>query len=113
MFVVAPDAPPESLLERVSDARRIGATVLSIDDGDDDLAGLAHDRLVVPSESTRRLIVASELPDDVRNVDVGDVDIDTVSHLVSVAAGENVSRPSMRDRIAQMLDRVSGPPPRT
>jgi hypothetical protein len=113
VFVVAPDVPPESLLERVSDARRIGATVLSIDDGDDDLAGLAHDRLVVPSASTRRLVVATELPDDVRDVGVGDVDIDTVSHLVSVAAGENVSRPSMRDRIARMLDRVSGPPPRT
>jgi hypothetical protein len=116
VFVVAPDAPPESLLERVSDARRIGATVLSIDDGDDDLAGLAHDRLVVPSASTQRLVVASELPDDIDDfvdVGVGDVDIDTVSHLVSVAAGENVSRPSMRDRIARMLDRVSGPPPRT
>jgi hypothetical protein len=39
------------------------------------------------------------------------VDIDTVSHLVSVAAGENVSRQSMRDRIARMLDRMSGPAP--
>jgi hypothetical protein len=58
-------------------------------------------------------VVASELPDDIVDVGVGDVDIDTVSHLVSVAAGENVSRPSMRDRIARMLDRVSGPPPRT
>jgi hypothetical protein len=113
VFVVAPDAPPESLLERVSDARRVGATVLSIDDGDDDLAGLAHHRLVVPSTSTQRLVVASELPDDVRDVGIGDVDIDTVSHLVSVAAGENVSRPSMRDRISRMLDRMSGPPPRT
>jgi hypothetical protein len=113
VFVVAPEAPPESLLERVSDARRVGATVLSIDDGDDDLAGLAHDRLVVPSTSTQRLVVARDLPDDVRDIGVADVDIDTVSHLVSVAAGENVSRPTMRDRIARMLDRVSGPPPRT
>jgi hypothetical protein len=113
VFVIAPDAPPESLLERVSDARRIGATVLSIDNGDDDLAGLAHDRLLVPSASTHRLVVASELPDDIVDVGVGDVDIDTVSHLVGVAAGENVSRPAMRERLARMLDRVSGPPPRT
>jgi hypothetical protein len=86
--------------------------VLSIDDGDDDLAGLAHDRLVVPSTPEQRLVVAREVPDDLRDIGVGDVDIDTVSHLVSVAAGENVSRRSMRDRIARMLDRVSGPPPR-
>jgi hypothetical protein len=104
VFVVAPDTPPESLLERVADARRIGATVLSIDDGDDDLGSLAHDRLVVPTASTQRLVVAQAMPDA--------VDIDTVSHLVSVAAGENVSRPSMRDRIARMLDKVSGPAPR-
>ncbi len=104
VFVVAPDTPPESLLERVADARRIGATVLSIDDGDDDLGSLAHDRLVVPTASTERLVVAQEMPDT--------VDIDTVSHLVSVAAGENVSRSSMRDRIARMLDKVSGPAPR-
>ena len=103
VFVVAPDAPPESLLERVADARRTGATVLSIDDGDDDLASIAHDRLVVPTASEQRIVVAAEMPDA--------VDIDTVSHLVSVAAGENVSRPSMRDRLARMLDKMSGPAP--
>ncbi len=104
VFVVAPDAPPESLLERVADAKRIGATVLSIDDGDDDLGSIAHDRIVVPTTSTQRLVVAHEMPDA--------LDIDTVSHLVSVAAGENVSRTSMRDRIAQILERMSGPAPR-
>ncbi|MGH8892945.1 MAG: hypothetical protein ACRDWY_06510 [Actinomycetes bacterium] len=104
VFVVAPDAAPESLLERVADARRVGATVLSIDDGDDELGSLVHERLVVPTAADQRLVVASEMP--------GRVDIDTVQHLVSVAAGENVSRPSMRDRIAQMLERISGPAPR-
>lgn len=104
VFVVAPDAAPESLLERVADAKRIGATILSIDDGDDELGSLVHDRLVVPTSSEERLVVTSDLP--------ASVDIDTVQHLVSVAAGENVSRSSMRDRIARMLERVSGPAPR-
>ena len=103
VFVVAPETPPESLLERVADARRIGATVLSIDEGDDDLASIAHDRLVVPTTSEERIVVATQMPDA--------VDIDTVSHLVSVAAGENVSRLSMRDRLARMLDKMSGPAP--
>lgn len=104
VFVVAPDAAPESLLERVADARRIGATILSIDDGDDELGSLVHDRLVVSSSSNERLVVASDMPMT--------VDIDTVQHLVSVAAGENMTRSSMRDRIARMLERVSGPAPR-
>lgn len=104
VFVVAPDAAPEALLERVADARRIGATILSIDDGDDELGSLVHDRLVVPASSQQRIVVTSELP--------ADLDIDTVSHLVSVAAGENFSRASMRDRIARMLERMSGPAPR-
>lgn len=104
VFVVAPDAPPEFLLERVADARRTGATILSIDDGDDDLASLAHDRIVVPTSLDQRLVVTNDMPVD--------LDIDAVSHLVSVAAGENLSRDSMRDRVARMLERLSGPPPR-
>lgn len=104
VFVVAPDAAPETLLERVADARRIGATILSIDDGDDELGSLVHDRLVVPTSSEERLVVATDMP--------ANLDIDTISHLVSVAAGENLSRGSMRDRIARMLERMSGPAPR-
>jgi hypothetical protein len=104
VFVVAPDAPPESLLERVADARRVGATVLAIDDGDTELGSIVHDRIVVPTTSRDNLVVASHVPDF--------VDFDTVSHLVSVAAGENVSQKSMRDRVARMLDRMSGPRPR-
>lgn len=105
VFVVAPDAAPEQLLERVADARRIGATILSIDDGDDDLGSLVHDRLIVPTSARTDFVVSSDMPQQ--------VDIDTVQHLVSVAAGENVSRPSMRDRVARLLERMTGPAPRT
>ena len=107
LFVVAPEAAPERLLERVADARRIGATILSIDEGDDELGDLAHDRLVVP-----RLVG----PDDpaglvVAGLGTTNVDMDTVQHLVSVAAGEDSGRNSMRDRLARLLERVSGPAP--
>lgn len=103
VFVVAPEAAPEQLLERVADARRVGATILSIDDGDDDLGSLVHDRLVVPASTDEPLVVASQIPPE--------LDIDTVQHLVSVAASEDVSRRSVRDRIARMLERISGPAP--
>jgi hypothetical protein len=103
VFVVAPATPPEQLLERVADARRTGATILSIDDGDDDLGSLAHDRLVVPTTDAS-LVVARSMPTT--------VDIDTLQHLVSVAAGENTTRAGFRDKFARFLDRVSGPAPR-
>src|SRR5262245_25033411 len=40
LFVVAPDAAPDMLLERVADARKSGATVLALDSGDEDLEDL-------------------------------------------------------------------------
>jgi hypothetical protein len=104
LFVIAPEAAPEQLLERVADARRIGATILSIDDGDDELNDLAHDRLIVPSQG---LVVPESGLTGLSNVD-----IDTVQHLVSVAAGEGDNRHSMRERLSRLLERVSGPPPR-
>lgn len=97
VFVVAPDAATEALLERVADARRIGATVLSIDSGDTQLEALAHESLAVPTEADTGLIVP---------------EFDVVSHLVSSAAGE--ARPTgktgrferMRTKLAHMLDAV-------
>jgi hypothetical protein len=107
LFVVAPEAAPERLLERVADARRIGATILSIDEGDAELGDLAHDRLVVP-----RLIQ----PDVAKGLALAGpvgatVDMDTVQHLVSVAAGEDGGHGSVRDRLARLLERISGPAP--
>jgi hypothetical protein len=104
LFIVAPDTAPEQLLERVADAKRTGATILSIDTGDNDLASLAHDRLVVPSY---QLEVATGL-----DMNLAAVDFETVQHLVSVAAGEADQRSTMRDRLSKLLDRVSGPAPR-
>ncbi|MFD3315619.1 hypothetical protein [Streptomyces sp. NPDC058694] len=96
LLVVAPDAPGAPLLERVHDARRAGATVLALDGGDRDLHAMAHEALAVPSEP--------------------DLDLDTVQHLVSAAAGEN-SLPSprgrrrLRDRLSRLADQLTSPPP--
>lgn len=97
LLVVAPEQPGEGLLERVHDARRAGATVLSLDGGAADLGTLAHEVLSVPGG-------AAEL------------DLDTVQHLVSAAAGENslpVQRGPrrFRDRLARLADQLTAPPP--
>ncbi|MGW4314413.1 hypothetical protein HBB06_20860 [Streptomyces sp. SNU607] len=96
LLMVAPERPDAGLLERVHDARRAGATVLSLDGGDTEVRGLAHEALTVPDD--------------------GEVDLDTVQHLVSAAAGENVAvaprgRGSFRDRLSRLADQLTAPPP--
>lgn len=95
LFVVndAPEAPVP-LLERVDDARRSGATVLSLDQGDPELASIAHEAVSLrPS---------------------GDpVTFEGMQHLVSSAAGqaEDRRKGGLRDRLSRFLDLVSGPRP--
>jgi hypothetical protein len=104
VFVVAPDAPPAALLERVSDARHDGAVILTLDGGDRELEALAHDSLIVPAGN--RTDTGVVLPDG-----LPPVSFDLVSHLVSVSAGEGPSqlRRGVRARLAQLLDTLSGP----
>jgi hypothetical protein len=97
VFVVAPDAAPEQLLERVSDARKIGATVFALDAGNTELEGLAHESLWVPGASSEGIVVP---------------EFDVVSHLVSVAAGESTIAAkgrmgAVRRRLGRILDAVS------
>ncbi|WP_175596303.1 hypothetical protein [Thermomonospora catenispora] len=91
LFVVAEDAAPAPLLERVDDARRGGATILALDGGDRDLEGLAHEALTVPPQD--RLL-----------------SFDGAQHLVSAAAGAAPERRrGLRERLARVLERISGP----
>ncbi|MCG0285903.1 hypothetical protein [Streptomyces sp. PSAA01] len=95
LLVVAPGDPGAGLLERVNDARRGGATVLALDGGDTELHALAHDALSAPEG--------------------GELDLDTLQHLVSAAAGENsLPRPGRRrfqDRLARLAEHLTAPPP--
>jgi hypothetical protein len=99
LFVVSPEAAPVPLLERVSDARKAGAVILALDQGDRDLEDLAHESLTVRAAADP-------------------VTFDAAQHLVSAAAGESAStgnQPAglrgLRNRLAKLLDTVSGPPP--
>jgi hypothetical protein len=126
VFLVAPDDPTEQLLERLADARRSGAVLLSVDGDDDELADLAHDRLVIPS---RGLTAAGEPSGlalslqraGLRDLDLAlpDVSFDTVQHLVSAAAGDpsilrtptpSTSRRRLRERVARAFDTLQGVP---
>ncbi|MFD5846125.1 hypothetical protein [Streptomyces chartreusis] len=96
LLVVAPDRPGAVLLERVHDARRAGATVLALGSGEGELTTMAHERLVVPEGA--------------------ELDLDTVQHLVSAAAGENTvpsgrGRRRFRDRLSRLAESLTAPPP--
>ncbi|CAL9318745.1 hypothetical protein [Streptomyces sp. SudanB52_2052] len=97
LLVVAPGAPCAPLLERVSDARRAGATVLALGPGRGELPAMAHEALAVPDGS--------------------ELDLDTVQHLVSAAAGENAlptpprGRRRFRDRLSRLTEHLTAPPP--
>ena len=92
VFVLAEESAPVPLLERVNDARRVGATILALDEGDPELDALAHEALAVPES----------------------LSFDAGQHLVSAAAGERdaartAGGRSLRARLARLLDTVSGP----
>ncbi|WP_405612517.1 hypothetical protein [Streptomyces sp. NBC_00076] len=106
LLVVSPTEPTASLLEGVHDARRAGATVLALGGGAGgggegrgagELAAMAHEVLAVP--------------------DGAELDLDTVQHLVSAAAGENAvpsparGRRRFRDRLSRLADELTAPPP--
>ena len=93
LLVVSAETAPAALLERVHDARRIGATILALDQDDPELDGLAHESLIVPAGTAL-------------------VSFDAAQHLVSSAAGaHDGSGRGLRQRLARFLDTLSGTPP--
>jgi hypothetical protein len=125
LFVVTPSTAPVPLLERVNDARRTGATIFALDQGDPELDALAHESMAI-------------------RPGVDAVSFGGAQHLISSSVGEigaaerfersqrgefgvasadaRVSQPGtapyqryrsgvrgLRDRVARLLDAVSGP----
>ncbi len=101
LLVVGSDAAPETLLERVADARKAGAGIFALDRGDDELDSLAHESLAVRPA-------------------LDPVSFDGAQHLVSMAVSEadplparswpvdSARRGNLRDRLARLLNTVSG-----
>ena len=117
LFVVSSETAPVPLLERVSDARRVGATILALDAGDPELDALAHETLTVPDADGVPAGTAGGLREAEWTARGGLVSFDTAQHLVSAAAGERDGSATsssrgvrgLRERLARLLDAVSGP----
>ncbi|GAB3447491.1 hypothetical protein GCM10027570_19960 [Streptomonospora sediminis] len=93
LFVVnSEEQAPVPLLERLDGARRTGATILSLDTGDRELASLAHESITL-------------------RPDRAPLTFEGLQHLVSTAAGRPGPdrKPGLRERLSRFLDVVSGP----
>jgi hypothetical protein len=137
LFVVTPETAPVPLLERVNDARRTGATIFALDQGDPELDSLAHEALTVQNVSfgvAQHLISAA--CGDLGEMDRADAREFSVAREYGLAtrrvtaaarargvngsddypgyspAGNGRYRSGvrgLRDRVARLLDTVSGP----
>ncbi|MGH6654457.1 MAG: hypothetical protein ACRDVE_04545, partial [Actinocrinis sp.] len=90
LLVVAQHDPADALLERIGDARRRGARILTLDQGAPELRGLAHEMLTVPDESAL-------------------LSFDSAQHLVSLAAATSSAAHGLRARLGRWIESVSGP----
>jgi hypothetical protein len=133
LFVVTPTTAPVPLLERVSDARRTGATIFALDQGDPELDALAHEAMTiapgpgVPGLMTfgiaQHLVSAAcgELGAGRRG---GDREFGVASQAPPESPDGRTGQPGtpgyqryrpgvrgLRDRVAHLLDLVSGPNP--
>lgn len=103
LLVIGTETAPAALLERLADARKSGAGIFALDQGDDELDSLAHEFLGVRPA-------------------IDPVSFDGAQHLVSMAVGDAdragarpaagpAHRPSaLRGKLARLLDAVSGSP---
>lgn len=123
LFVVTPATAPVPLLERVSDARRTGATIFALDQGDPELDALAHEALTVRDLSfgaAQHLVTAAcgDLGEadraSVREYNVAGEYGLAARKLAAVGIRTQMPRSTsgvrgLRDRVARILDAVSGP----
>ncbi|NUP46122.1 MAG: hypothetical protein HOW97_02230 [Catenulispora sp.] len=95
VLVVAPDDPGVPLLERVDDARRRGAAILTVAEDEEasgELLSLSHDALLVPDDGV--------VPG-----------FDAAQHLLASTAGEpdrRGGRRGLRDRLTTLIEQISG-----
>jgi hypothetical protein len=129
LFVVSPVTAPVPLLERVSDARRTGATIFALDQGDPELDALAHEAMAIRpgvdavSFGGAQHLISSAVGEigwaqdrgaraAEEEFGVASASNPRIAAMRPGTAGYQRYRPGvrgLRDRVARLLDAVSGP----
>jgi hypothetical protein len=123
LFVVSPATAPVPLLERVDDARRTGATIFALDQGDPELDALAHESMAIRpgvdavSFGGAQHLISSSVGEigAAERFERGEFGVASDQAPVPQQpgmVGYQRYRPGvrgLRDRVARLLDVVSGP----
>jgi hypothetical protein len=119
LMVVTEEVAPEALLERVADARKVGATIFTMDTGDRELGDLAHDALVLPPDpgpagAGDDDAALDALPGLAPQLAGYPLTFNVGQHVLPVAAGDQPSRARRaQGKLARFLDVIAGPPARS
>jgi hypothetical protein len=120
VFVVTPATAPVPLLERVSDARKVGATIFALDQGDPELDALAHEAMTIAPGPGVPGMLSFGLAQHLVSAACGELGADRPAGIPGAdglagrpgTPGYQRYRPGVRglkDRVARLLDVVSGP----
>ena len=116
VFVVAGDQAPDELLERVFDAKKIGARILTMVTAEAEITEMAHEVLIIPDEDAAAGVRENPLPDLAATADAHEkslgISFDAAQHVVSMAAGEfsrGSEKSGLKSRLARMIDGITGP----
>jgi hypothetical protein len=115
LLVVSAEVAPARLLERVADAKKAGAAIFALDQGDPELDSLVHESFSVrPTQSPVSFNAAQHLV----SLAVGEVDVERGLDRAGLLRDANQSptdgaarRGTARGRLARLLDTISGPQP--
>ena len=120
---MSPEAAPVPLLERVSDARRTGATIFALEPGDPELDALAHETMAIApgpgvpgavSFGAAQHLISSAVGElgAAERIERGEFGVASADARCPAGPGYPRYRPGvrgLRDRVARLLDAVSGP----
>jgi len=128
LFVVSPTTAPVPLLERVDDARRTGATIFALGLGDPELDALAHETMAIRpgvdavSFGGAQHLISSSVGEIGAAERFGRGEFGERGEFGVASADARVAQPGtvgyqryrpgvrgLRDRVARLLDAVSGP----
>jgi len=114
VLVVSPESAPAPLLDRISDARKAGAALFALDQGDEELDSLVHESLALtPGVAPMSFDAAQHLV----SFAAVDPDLEEAAGAWAVSPG-GVAVPGrlhgaagLRTRLSRLLGAISGPQP--
>ena len=115
LLVVSPEIAPERLLDRVADAKKAGAAIFALDQGDPELDGLVHESLVLRQEQAP---ISFDAAQHLLSFTVADPELaPTAEELDELAAwplpsgrpARQSGPPGFRRKLNRLLTAISGP----